>query len=391
MVITDVAGIDDVDEREFAWFKLRAFQDTEWAADHLCRLHMLPTSARPNARRMAEQVRVCLLQAQEYFEAARHATLATRPVLLYYGMMSFAIAEVLVKQDGESRIERLREKHNAHGLKLSVDGKIDSTVPLKDLGLRLHALPQTNSAGRFGTFEVWRRSVRESPVPAKFTGIYPAAGGSQSGPRVAFKGTDVEQAHLPDSGHSLLSALRVLPQLEATLAQFNLNASLIRATLNMEIHFGADGSKSGRLQMIVHPGPPGFCDAFCSRIKFRAEAVNLLQIAELPNGIILTVPIQGDEERELIRQLPPAVTLRDKFSHFCVDDWSLGEGGAFYIALHICGNLARYYPEIWMRHIERASQLCMVVERLCEVALRRVPLLAAMELHRVYIRRDQLT
>ncbi len=390
MIIVNVGVVDESDEGGFAWYKLRAFQNAELTTDHLCRLHMLPASQRDNARRMAVQVRVCLLQAQEYFEAARNSTLATRPVLLYYGMMALALAEVLVKQDGESRLERLREKHGAHGLTLHANGKIGPSIPLSDLGRRLHALPQANSAGRFGTFEVWRQSIRESPIPARVTESFPS-GGSQAGPRIAFAGADSDDAHLPDSGCSLLAALCALPQLEEVLAQFGVLGSLIRATLEKEVRHAVDGSETGQLRLTVHPAPTGLCDAFCSRIKFLPEAVNLLQIIELPNGMILTAPLQPDPERQLIRQLPSAVTLSEKYSHFYVGDWSLGESGAFYIALHICGNLARYYPEIWIDHIDRASQLCVVVDRLCEVALRRLPLLTAMELHRIYYIRRLLT
>ena len=62
----------------------------------------------------------------------------------------------------------------------------------------------------------------------------------------------------------------------------------------------------------------------------------------------------------------------------------MGEFGYLYIALHISGNFARYYPDIWLKHIEKNSPLAMAIDELCNHAFDRLPLLILSELFRVY-------
>jgi hypothetical protein len=68
--------------------------------------------------------------------------MATRPALLYYCAMSLALAEVLLKQSGESRLEKLRERHNGHGLVMSLTGSLRVTDTLRSAASSLVAKQQ---------------------------------------------------------------------------------------------------------------------------------------------------------------------------------------------------------------------------------------------------------
>ena len=58
----------------------------------------------------------------------------------------------------------------------------------------------------------------------------------------------------------------------------------------------------------------------------------------------------------------------------------LNEFGFIYVALYIVGNYARYYPDLWMRDVERSSPLSLVIEELLAMAAQRMPLLTLSEL-----------
>jgi YaaC-like Protein len=103
MILTSAAKVDDPDVTRYAWSRLRRFRNISEVEDRIIRLHQLGTRHRANAKKQATQLRHCLIQAQEYFDAATAVTLATKPVLYYYCIMSLALAEVLLKQSGREQ------------------------------------------------------------------------------------------------------------------------------------------------------------------------------------------------------------------------------------------------------------------------------------------------
>lgn len=106
------------------------------------------------------------------FQFSSSSTLATRPLLLYYAAMSLALAEVLVKGTGDIRLPKLREHHAAHGLSLVLDGEVERRTPTQDVIRRLRAVPQIRGVGvPYGTFEVWKKLVREPPIAVRFTEV----------------------------------------------------------------------------------------------------------------------------------------------------------------------------------------------------------------------------
>src|SRR4029077_18676377 len=76
---------------------------------------------RDNLRKQAAQIRYCILQGKEYFTAARHVGIATRPNLLYYGLSALAQAIILLRGGGTYSFDYIRSKGQIkghHGLEL---------------------------------------------------------------------------------------------------------------------------------------------------------------------------------------------------------------------------------------------------------------------------------
>jgi hypothetical protein len=118
MIISNSRVVRTTDPAAFACAGLRRSQNIENVADRISAIHNVPEKHRANIRKQAQQLRYCLIQAREHFSAANTVSLATKPNLLNYGLMSLALAEILFKQSGLSSLDKARESH--HGLTMTV-------------------------------------------------------------------------------------------------------------------------------------------------------------------------------------------------------------------------------------------------------------------------------
>lgn len=376
MIISDSREIDG-DKTSYAWHRLRLFCNPEFTCERLMRLHSLKENHRKNAMAQAMQIRFCLLQSQEYFSSAAVATLATRPLLLYYAAMSLALAEVLVKGTGDIRLPKLREHHAAHGLSLVLDGEVERRTPTQDVIRRLRAVPQIRGVGvPYGTFEVWKKLVREPPIAVRFTEV------SGSSSLVSLKPLFVAKDTEPPfsaAGYTLSDAIRGLPQLRQILVLLGVPLGCAMATLSVSLN----SVGQGHFQIIVQPGPQGLLDDLYGRMIFEPHTVNTMEIQDFSAGIGLKFPMaNGMVGTSMV--VPPAIKVSPDTIHFITHGWSLGEFGSFYVALHIAGNLVRYYPDIWMPHVEHSTALSLLIQEMCESAVSRLPILVAGELDRCY-------
>ena len=107
MIITNAARLSVRDPERFSWGELRRFHNVEAVQTLISDIHKAPRSD-PNVKKQATQIRYCLQQAREYFDSAKAVSLVTKPVLLYYSIMNLALAEVLLKQDGNSSLDKAR-------------------------------------------------------------------------------------------------------------------------------------------------------------------------------------------------------------------------------------------------------------------------------------------
>jgi len=378
LIITQCTTFQAADIGKYAWGRLAYFQNVEAVTRQIMELHLLPDAHRNNARKQATQIRQCLMQAREYYEAARTVSLATRPVLLYYAIMSLALTEILMKQSADSRLEKLRESHGCHGLQLVIANAISPSDNLCDVATALRAKPQTAANGSArGTFEIWRRSSRELPIVGQWSTPNDGTNTATIGPRAMIFGADAEPGPYPDNGLSLLDALQGLPQMTEALGTYGVMPKLVRATCaaNWE-----HADQEHTISIMVHPSARESMDAFMSLVAFAPCGIHRIHITEFPGGLHLEFPATIN----VPVRLPWGICTDISNSWFSTRQESLNEFGLIYVALHIAGNFARYYPEKWLSHIEVSSPLALVIDRLTEVAFDRVPLLIASELARRY-------
>jgi hypothetical protein len=375
MLIQSVSKINETDVENYAWRRLGQFQNIEFTAQLICRLHKLEKKHLPNAKKQAEQIKFCLTQAREYFEASKLVTLATKPVQQYYCIMSLALAEVLLKQTADSRLSALRASHNCHGLAFSLTADPSTNDSLADALVKMHAKPQLGSRGLpKGTFEVWRRSAREYPLGGYFTEMHGEA--STTGFRVIFGPEDTPPPPLENKGVNLHQCLTNLPYMADAMARWGVQLRMVKAKVSRS---WTPASNKSSTRIIIHPSSAELLNAFGNLCKLSPNQVNAFRITELPSGYILEMEDSND-----YMCLPHSTCINSEDTYFTCSTENLGEFGYLYISLHILGNYARYYPDQWMKHIEAYSPLASVVDDLCLNAITRLPLLSLSELSRVY-------
>ena len=208
MIIHAAEVIPNTSASDHAWAGLRRFQNVQFVETAISRLHGVSKAQAQNVKKQATKIRYSLIQAKEYFDATASLTLATKPNLLYYSIMSLAIAEILIKQTGSSSLDKAREQHEHHGLMLRV-GNTPQNVDLQKASASLVALPLIrDNEERFGTFELWHRSSREMPICGLETTQHTEMRGESHAFRVLLSSADVRLPLVPKNGLSSLDCLR---------------------------------------------------------------------------------------------------------------------------------------------------------------------------------------
>jgi len=374
MVITEAHTVNVPNPCGFAWSQLRRFHSVNYTKSVLISLHQIPKKHHSNARKQAEQIRYCLMQAKEYFDASEVVTLATRPVLLYYSIMYLALAEILLKQSGESNLEFARDQHRHHGLQIGVGQSLSPDLPLEHSANALVACPMLSAAkgGGFGTFALYHKSARELPLLGRWNSEIV----SQEGYRALLGPHDGRLAELPKGGVTLLNCLKNLPSMYGFLRFHGVTPNLVRGKLEV-----VDKRNNTRVcTLTIHPSTKALLDSLYERIKISPSAFEQFHPQELHSGCILRFTLHSGVSDSF--QLPVACSYRPDEIFFAAEDVALNEFGTFYVALFIAGSFARYYPDKWMRDIDAASPLGLAVEALASQFNERVPLLALSELQR---------
>ena len=365
---------------EYAWARLSRYQNIAYTAKILSTLHQLGPAHARNVRKQATQIRYCLLQAKEYFEAARGVSAATRPLLLYYGIMSLALAQVLMKGTGDSSLDRARGQNAHHGLVLKHRENPSAQNDLTAAASALAAAPHVNGNGlRVGTFELWHALSREAPIVGSQK-TYFSNGGVRSRLITIAVGRDEEMEALEVGGISLLKCFQNTPGMSAILPTLGVEGELVKAHVTFEEH---EATNECVTALIIQPGDQALLDRVCSMCIFEPRLLHQLEIVEMPSGYIIRDRfVTGSDQ--CAASYPNAFQIDSKNVFLSAGIQSLNEFGVLYAGIYILGNYARYYPEQWMKDVEESSDLSHAVEGFMSIVEERGPLLTLSELARIF-------
>ncbi len=384
MITHEATYIPDRDAFEFAKTGLRRFLNVGFVTEQITRNHNVPPKYQKFARRQAEQIRYCLIQAHEYMIAAKSVSLATKPLLLYYSAMSFALAEILFKLDGNHNLEKARGDNAHHGLVFRCDVAGTFHLSLEDAALRLRARPLSKQGGiRFGTFNLWHSISRECPIFGPGTNYLPN-GTTEGFFQMVAGASDDAMPLMPDDGITLLHCFQNTPQMKSLLNHLRMDVSVART----RFHVSTRHQNRFEMQLIVQPDSPQKLSKLYEKLTFHPNTFEQISFTEFRSGISIKTS-WGDDNPLGPARYPNGIQHDTQDVYFCTDNDALNEFGVLYCGLYILGNYARYFPDQWMKDVENSSQLALATEEFLRICEERLPIIILSELilSRVLIRK----
>ena len=375
MIINNATIISTNDPCQYAWTHLRRFQHVPFVTDLHMRLRGLNKDQKHNAKKQAEQIRYCLQQAQEYHQAAEAVSLVTKPVLYYYSLMSLALAEILLKGTGDQSLDRGREHHNHHGLKLIVTASKEKELPLNQSGSLLGATPLIKDNQRFGTFALWHAVSREMPLVGEITQLLDS-GVTTTQHRIVLSPDDRPFEPIPKGGYTLLDCLSHIPSMSEFLNSHAVAVPIVRGLVKI-----LPQGLQQTISIVVHPSDQRCYEQFIGNCMVAPKDVELVNMVDMGNGAVITIQIP-ESAPSVIFSIPHASNVDTNEIRFWCNQVRLNEFGFFYMALYIAGNYVRYFPDKWISDLERSTPLALSIEQLCDKWRERGPLICLSEMSR---------
>ena len=372
------------DTIRFAWRGLRRFHNAAALAARVMADRGIPEKHERNVKKQMLQIRYCLIQAKEYFDAAEVASLATKGVQLYYCCMSLALAQILWKGTGDDSLDKMRQQHRHHGLDFVRPDKLSADLAVA--GAQLVARPNVREGTRVGTFELWHRTARHLPLVGMIQRMGPAGAVKSLGPILLSR--DERLPELGEAGVTLLECVERAPGTMAHLATLGMPSHLVRSTFTEQIGERDDGTADVNISMTVHPARAERIDQIKESIAFDANAVDRVSMTEFRSGFALSW--SGNTGTADFRGVfPEGFSITPTETYLLGHDDPLNEFGYLYAGLYICGMFSRYYPDMWQKEIETSSDLSLCIEYFLQETRERLALLTLMELESAcYVRRD---
>lgn len=368
------------------WKLLRSFLDCDFV---VARIKALQGVSEPkfsaDVRKQAKQIGYCIRQAEEYFRAQSHVGLATRPLLLYYGVISLATAIVLLRQDGSHSLDFLRKvkKHQHHGLNLSRD----SLQGLTRSGL-----------GTWGLFSAIRCTVNlRDNRPWGLFGLFyesltPCCVACSAETRDAGKSTYLSSHNLHLStdpvpidsltGKTLdmLELMKALPDLYFSLASAGIRPALCRGSLKQTgmRHYGKDASGQEKLEKVVETTDwfvdgvaPDAKQALISLLKDKNPNASL--VADFGTNLHFHQSIEVSPDLKPYYMPDVLDDVNGRLFYVVPPKETIPEPAAYFILCYCLGMLSRYFPDLWMRIMDERVEVAELTDSFLNIVARKFP------------------
>lgn len=360
---------DDI-ERE-TWRRLHEYANIDLATDYLTSRHGAPKDQQEkrNRKKQAEQTRFCLLQAKEYFDAARLSSLYTSPNHLYYGLVALTSAQMLLLGDGTSSLDYRRQDpaNGHHGLRFTTGCNASSAR---------HGLTILDSSYaevlRSGHFVSWY-----SHLPSRMDIYAQVTAEMKEGTFVdsrVFGGYEMaKSAAMIGRRRTALELLRCLPDLAQDFNRYRMPVSAARSSQEVRVRHDAPTRHLWTFHQIFdRTSPEKLLERFQVPPRFaeylhaRATASGSLMAVEAVIPDLEGFEIRYPESRDTMDH--ETITYFDSIdTHELVDSFVI----AFQLSM-----LSRYYPDLWVGCIESHCKASKLIDRAVETLIKKAPLLA---------------
>jgi hypothetical protein len=400
-MISSVRNIASNNPDAEVWKYLRLFLNPERTAKQIREIHKIEADKYVrNIEKQAIQIGHCIRQAEEYFRASADVGLATKPLLLYYGAVALSRALILLKKDGTYSLDGMRKakRHRHHGLVLNEGhaeeaGKAKTAEDffsalrcsffLKEGGLPWGHFPlfyESLDASVFVQHVTVREFDRETLMERDM-------------PCVCADALNVDQ--LKSMDFATLELLKSLPDLFRDLNELGIGTHLARGNVSRDYvqYFTIVNSSIG--DGSVQLGPPEtnrqlahiidthnfFVDGLLEDAKepfwefLQKKNPNIAKVGEFPNNLHLRLTVQAATSEKVVLGYYPDIIddINGKKFYILRPDKYIHESGALLAIMYCLGMLSRYYPDIWMRIIDKNVDVVEVTNSLLSVAIRKFP------------------
>lgn len=373
------------------WKELRLFLDVDLSTDHIRSIQKIDDETfykqLKNIRKQAIQIGFCIKQAEEYFYSSKNVSLATRPLLLYYGATSLSKALTLLKLDGDYSIDRLRDgdKHNHHGLELLKDFSSITNFNLKPDEffkiLKCKINYHTRKKIPWGHYPLVYQSLSPDTVayPIKFDFEGSSISGDGKGLQNCADIPDVSK--YKDHIYNSFSLMSNLPDLYSMMTHLNFKMNLFPGDIYMH-----------RLKHIgVKAGDKILSEKYTDTYHFLVRGIgdeeknDFINIYSKSNPEIQFIDVgpynlHGVAAKTYEFSTPPQIYLPDvvddifsKIYFIYKVERFLPEICSHLILLFIFGMISRYHPDIWMKIISKNIKVIEILDSLLNVIYRKFP------------------
>lgn len=359
------------------WRQLLEYSNIELTTDIIIKKHgeAKSKSHSENIAKQAAQARVCVLQAKEYFDAARSASLFTAPNHYYYGAISLASLMMLILGDGTKSLDYLRRdnKNCHHGL----DFITDCSGKTASIGIELIQRSRSEIL-KFGHFSNWYRVL---PSRGSVFATHEKISESTKMTNITTIGYYDAPSFEKISGVkiSLIDLLKFLPDLDVDLNRFGINVVRSRTSHNVSINKDGLTTHAWRIHGCRSKNELDILlEEFCVESKL-IDAVKFDSQNEF-SGIVYISYYEKDNCRF---RWPNSRSTMNHDSISYAGMLETHEICDLYLVAYQLSMLSRYFPDIWVKCIESQCKSAKIIERASEIIIKKFPILTLSALNGV--------
>lgn len=370
--MTDWITTDDVSNE--AWRRILEFANLDFSIDRISKLHGISTnsSMKSNYKKQAQQIRVSLLQSQEYYNAAISSSTYTSPNHLYYSLMSMCTAIMLLKGSGEKSLDKLRNdnKNMNHGLKMTTG--VDKKSCSDKLNILKHTYVKVQENGFFIN---WYSSL---PIHWNVFSIFKIINKDTISVSRRASGFDTFMTfkQIINKKYSLINLLSRLPDFYRNLNRYGHTVAACRSNYEITID---NINKKKILKWSLHDSPnseilESILNNFKSSLCDRLDSWSCTDF-EKNTGCIVHYKHSSDNNPKMLQ----SPTIREDINGHQIMFGSIldtFEIVDIFIVAFALSMLARYYPDFWIKCIESHCMATKAIEQFVSISLKKYLILA---------------
>jgi hypothetical protein len=366
------------------WKLLRYFLDENTTAERIQKLHDTPSEVvkkqKVNIKKQAKQIGYCILQAEEYFKASSQVTVATRPLLLYYGAVSLAQALILLKRDGlwsfdgnSSNVENY--KH--HGLELIGDITVlkHNLSTASDFFNHLICKIHMKDSKPWGHFPVFYESLTAQPIAFKTVARIVGKDAFHFSDELFQADNVMPLDKVKVQTFDVLSLFKELPDLFSDLQALGVEPGLVKGLIDAKgNNFTEDQNgelvitdREWKLDFYLYGLTKPQKEFF--QTEFKKQHVS---ISEFGNEMRITTSfdLKGASQFNLEAYFVDDLSGNPFFG---TNNDTLPETASMFAILYCLGMLSRYYPHVWMKAINENIQVAELTDSFLNIVYRKFP------------------